>query len=258
MRESVEEIPSIWLFNDLQIACANLRWIVNNLSLGKNNCDSTRNHCKLTQLIRAHCGCAAIPKKKLPYMQINWPISVFGRGISNISESIMGKSCTKNLKVAKMKLFQLTPIRHAKSPGHADASFVLQIQVARGRQLPPPRLFLSGAFSLEFSFDLYLVNFLRSSWFRTKSINNRSTVSLCLSLSLAKNWPAPRVAAGYYRLLKKSKANALGKVLRVCVFVVICNKCLLGQRQQQQRGKQVEHNFVARKFKKSLKWYLYL
>lgn len=95
----------------------------------------------------------------------------------------MGKSCTKNLKVAKMKLFQLTPIRHAKSPGQADASFVLQIQVAWGRQLPPPRLFLSGAFSLQFAFDSYLVNFLRSSWFRTKSINNRSTVSLCLSLS---------------------------------------------------------------------------
>lgn len=128
-------------------------------------------------------------------MQINRPISVFGRGISNILESIIGKSCTKNLKLAKMKLFQLTPIRYAKSPVQADALFVLQIQVVMpGINSCPPRL---------------LFRFARGYLLMVKLVSDKPVNGLSLSRKEL------ICAKGRCGLLIKSKA---------IVFVVICNK----------------------------------
>lgn len=130
-------------------------------------------------------------------MQINRPISVFGRGISNILESIIGKSCTKNLKLAKMKLFQLTPIRYAKSPVQADALFVLQIQVVMpGINSCPPRLLL-------------LFRFARGYLLMVKLVSDKPVNGLSLSRKEL------ICAKGRCGLLIKSKA---------IVFVVICNK----------------------------------
>lgn len=112
----LRDLPSLTIYK------SNLRYIVN-----KNNCYSPRNHCKLNQIIRARCGCAAIPKN-CHKCKLTDQFCIFGRGISNISEPIKGKKKNKMLHkknsiVAKVKLFQLTPIRYAKSRAEADASF---------------------------------------------------------------------------------------------------------------------------------------